>query len=222
MRLAAMDCTVRYAVRPMRLEDVPQVEQIDRECFPTQWPTLSFGRQLLTNSISHYLVVHEPSNEYAETSDDAPACTENSLKERLRHFFEPQKALQAAATQRVIGMVGFWVMAGEAHISTIAVRQAHRRQGLGELLLMSAIELAQTLDTQVVTLEVRASNTAAQRLYEKYGFYRAGIRRAYYSDREDAVIMTTEPITTASFHRQFQHLKEAYVHAWGPVERKLT
>lgn len=217
-----MDCIVRYAVRPMRLEDVRQVEQIDRECFPTQWPTLSFGRQLLTNSLSHYLVVHEPSHERPETSDAAPACAEHRLKERLRHFFEPQKALQGAPTQRVIGMVGFWVMAGEAHISTIAVRQAHRRQGLGELLLLSAIELAQTLDTQVITLEVRASNTAAQRLYEKYGFYRTGIRRGYYSDREDAVIMTTEPITTASFHRHFQCLKQAHVHTWGPVERQLT
>lgn len=216
---------MRYAVRPMRSEDVPQVEEIDRECFPTQWPTLSFGRQLLANRLSYYLVVFEPAAHHSQALDaadhDSPS-PEHRLSDRLRRFFEPDRPSLALPAERIVGMVGFWVMAGEAHISTIGVRQAYRRHGLGELLLMSAIELAQLLDADVVTLEVRASNSPAQSLYEKYGFSRTGVRRGYYSDREDAVIMTTEPITSASFRSHLQGLKQTYAQVWGRHERQLT
>jgi ribosomal-protein-alanine N-acetyltransferase len=53
------------------------------------------------------------------------------------------------------------------------------------------IQLAEKMNLELLTLEVRRSNIAAQRLYEKYGFEVLGARKAYYSDnREDALIMT--------------------------------
>ena len=69
----------------------------------------------------------------------------------------------------------------------------HRRLRIGERLLQRLFEIAVAMSAEWLTLEVRASNLPAQRLYEKYGFRRAGVRRRYYSDNnEDALIMWTE------------------------------
>jgi len=214
-----------YAIRPMCLGDVSQVNDIDRECFPTQWPTISFRRELLSNRLSHYLVVLEKHNnptDLAEQLDQSVSRSAGRFPERLRRFFSADNTLLSTTNQRIVGIVGFWIMAGEAHISTIGVRSAYRRQGLGELLLISTIELAQTLNAHVITLEVRVSNSVAQALYEKYSFTKAGVRRGYYSDREDAVIMTTDTITSAPFQSQFQRLKEAHAQTWGLTDCHAT
>jgi ribosomal-protein-alanine N-acetyltransferase len=119
--------------------------------------------------------------------------------------------------------VGFWLMAGEAHISTIAVKPDLRGRNIGELLLVAAIERAAELGAREVTLEVRASNLRAQELYLKYWFLKAGLRKAYYTDNnEDAIIMTTPPITSAEYQQKFQRLKEALLMRLGTAaaERK--
>jgi hypothetical protein len=66
---------------------------------------------------------------------------------------------------------------------------------VGERLLLALLDLARARGAREATLEVRPSNTAARRLYEKYGFQPMGVRPRYYSDdHEDALIMTTEPL----------------------------
>jgi ribosomal-protein-alanine N-acetyltransferase len=75
------------------------------------------------------------------------------------------------------------------HLMNIAVDINLRRQGLATSLLERLFELADRPSEQY-TLEVRTSNEAAIRLYERFGFRAAGRRRAYYHDnREDALIM---------------------------------
>jgi len=93
----------------------------------------------------------------------------------------------------IVGVMGFWLMAGEAHIMTIGVRKSHRRKGIGQLMLKSAIELARSCGAFAITLEVRRSNKEALFLYAKHGFTERGIRKNYYNEtHEDAVIMTKE------------------------------
>ncbi len=124
--------------------------------------------------------------------------------------------VQGSLTECVIGMAGCWLMAGEEHITTVAVRSTYQRQGVGEGLFISLIDLAFQLKAQVVTLEVRVSNDLARSLYQKYGFNTAGIRRHYYTDNgEDAYIMTTDTITSPSFQSLFNGLKQAYRKRWG-------
>ena len=95
--------------------------------------------------------------------------------------------------ERIVGYAGLWLMVDEAHITTFAVHPDHRRLRIGEKLLHRVFEIAVVMNAEWLTLEVRASNLAAQKLYEKYGFRRAGVRRRYYSDNnEDALIMWTE------------------------------
>lgn len=99
----------------------------------------------------------------------------------------------ARSGDRIVGYAGLWLMVDEAHITTFAVHPDQRRQRIGERLLQRIFEVAEAMHAEWLTLEVRASNLPAQRLYEKYGFRRAGVRRRYYSDNnEDALIMWTE------------------------------
>lgn len=95
----------------------------------------------------------------------------------------------------IVAYGGMWLMVDEAHITTFAVHPAWRRQRIGERLLLAFLELAVVHRAHEATLEVRLSNLAARRLYEKYGFRPVGLRPRYYSDdNEDALIMTTEPL----------------------------
>lgn len=125
--------------------------------------------------------------------------------------------------QRIEGVAGFWVMAGEAHIITLSVRPARRRQGIAEALLIAAIELAVSLRAHLMTLEVRQSNRAAQALYLKYGFALTGSRKAYYNDNgEDAVIMSTGPLTDLPFQEGLRRLKRAHAERMGRIGSRLN
>ena len=106
---------------------------------------------------------------------------------RMAHY------LVVRAGARVIAYAGIWLMVDEAHVTTFAVLPAYRRRGVGARLLWEVIELSAALGATVVTLEVRLSNAAARRLYQRFGFRPVGVRPRYYSDNgEDALIMTTE------------------------------
>jgi ribosomal-protein-alanine N-acetyltransferase len=103
----------------------------------------------------------------------------------------------------VVGYAGMWVMVDEAHVTTFAVEPEHRRQGIGERLLLALLDVANARHAHEATLEVRLSNMAARRLYEKYGFRPVGLRPRYYSDdNEDALIMTTDALES----RQMRYL----------------
>ena len=111
-----------------------------------------------------------------------------------------------------------WYQGEEAHITEIAVREEHRGQGIGELLLIGSLRDAVQYGSKVMTLEVRVSNFIAQRLYEKYVFKNVGTRKGYYSDnREDAVIMTTNPIQSEEYQTKFRDLQEAYSSKWREI-----
>ncbi len=65
-------------------------------------------------------------------------------------------------------------------MQTMAVAPSHQGQGLGALLLSALLDEAARRGQRVVSLEVRADNAAAQRLYERHGFARVGVRKGYY------------------------------------------
>ena len=105
--------------------------------------------------------------------------------------------LVVRAGREVVAYAGIWLMVDEAHITTFAVAPAWRRRRIGERLLVAALDLSVERGAREATLEVRLSNVPARRLYEKYGFRPVGIRPRYYSDdHEDALIMTTEPLSS--------------------------
>jgi ribosomal-protein-alanine N-acetyltransferase len=216
---------MRYIVRGMQDKDIPQALEIDREAFPTQWPRPSYAsyKQELRNRLACYIVVAKPiDNEIAAKISD-----NKGFFHKLRHLFDQGRFFGEDTTsvskEYLVGIAGFWIMVDEAHITTLGTRISCRRQGIGERLLIQIIEMAAQLHADVVTLEARISNKEAQALYEKYGFQKVGIRRAYYTDNgEDAVIMTTDSLTSSDFQSRFQRLKQAHQHRWGALYANET
>ena len=120
----------------------------------------------------------------------------------------------ARSGEDVVGFGGIWLMVDEAHITTFAVHPDWRRQGIGERLLVTLLDVSIARHAREATLEVRLSNVAARRLYEKYGFRPVGLRPRYYSDNgEDALIMTTEPLASADMRQRLERLRAALVEA---------
>jgi ribosomal-protein-alanine N-acetyltransferase len=118
---------------------------------------------------------------------------------------------------RVVAYAGIWLMVDEAHVTTFAVDPAWRRRRVGETLLLAMMDLAIERGAREATLEVRLTNLAARRLYEKYGFRPVGIRPRYYSDNnEDALIMTTEALSGQRMRDRLERLREALESAPAP------
>ncbi len=110
-------------------------------------------------------------------------------------MLRPNAAMFVAADPRdaVIGYAVVWFAGPEAELGDLAVHPDARGRGVGGALVESVIREALARGAREVFLEVRASNAAARRLYERAGFAVAGCRPGYYSDPvEDALIMRRE------------------------------
>lgn len=93
----------------------------------------------------------------------------------------------------IIGFCSFWRVLDELHVNNLAVTPAHRRAHVATALLARVLEDGAKLGARRATLEVRHSNEPAQRLYERFQFTVAGIRRGYYSNPvEDALVLWKE------------------------------
>ncbi len=90
---------------------------------------------------------------------------------------------------RLVGYGGYWRIKNEAHLVTFAIHPTFRRMGLGTKLLEHLLKEARDKSLDTITLEVRHSNLAAQRFYERFSFKKIAIRPHYYSDTdEDAIV----------------------------------
>ncbi len=94
----------------------------------------------------------------------------------------------AEAEGQIVGFGGLMFIEDDAHVTTLAVRQDARFRGLGTRLMLQLVYAGLERGSRNLTLEVRSTNTGAQRLYEKFGMTAVGMRKHYYRD-DDAVIM---------------------------------
>ncbi len=90
---------------------------------------------------------------------------------------------------RVVAYICFWIVFDEVHLMNLAVHPSERRRDIAQELLRIALEKGKRQGARVATLEVRRSNEAAKRLYERNGFALVSVRRNYYADpKEDALL----------------------------------
>ena len=208
-------------LRHLRAEDIKQVIDIEREAFSPLWASTPFKREL-NNRYANYMVACNADE--AEVAVD-PASREQDEPQRLwAHMVNKARRLvgyrqgEPTPADFVAGYVSVWYQGEEAHITEIAVREELRGKGIGELLLIGSLRAAVQYGSKVMTLESRVSNFIAQRLYEKYGFKSVAVRKGYYSDnREDAVVMTTNPIQSEEYQLMFRELQEAYRARWREI-----
>ncbi len=219
-----------FGVRPLGVEDVAQAAEIERDAFPETFPPTSFTREL-GNKVARYLVAwrreevesEEAPNPYVDDEEEHDAGQGG-----VRRFIRNARGLLPWRTsawepgqQFLAGFLGTWQVIDEAHIVSVGVRSGYRGLGVGELLLISAIEQAMEHKADRLTLEVRVSNHVAQNLYTKYGFTKRGLRKGYYADnREDALIMTTDSIRARSYEEDFRRLVAEHERRWGRACRE--
>ena len=101
------------------------------------------------------------------------------------------EAILADEKTQVVGMIVVWLIVDEAHIATVAVHPDYRGRGIGREIMEIALRESSRKGAKQATLEVRAGNEIARRLYEGLGFQVVGQRPRYYHDNnEDALIMS--------------------------------
>jgi ribosomal-protein-alanine N-acetyltransferase len=94
---------------------------------------------------------------------------------------------------RVAGFCAFWLVFDEVHINNVAIRPQFRGRGVGTMLMRHVLSEGRRLGATRATLEVRASNERAIRMYERLGFHVAATRPNYYTHPvEDALILWHE------------------------------
>ena len=111
----------------------------------------------------------------------------NILKGELENI--NSKYLVAKIDNKIVGFAGIIPVLDEADISNIVVHKKFRSQKIGSLLLQALINLSLSLNLKALNLEVRESNITAIKLYEKYGFKPYGLRKKYYNNTDNAILM---------------------------------
>lgn len=206
--------SLRYRVEPMRSEDISQVMQIEHVAFTAPWSARAYDYELHYNEMAHYFVAR-PQEELSRTplhSGNGSSRKRHSFWDRFIRQELRSTVPETVSHSPVVGYGGLWLMVDESHISTIATHPDWRGRGIGELLLLAMLDRSAEIGANIVTLEVRVSNSAAQALYTKYRFEIAGRRKGYYSDNgEDAYVMSTPQITTAQFSQHILELRAALV-----------
>jgi ribosomal-protein-alanine N-acetyltransferase len=100
-----------------------------------------------------------------------------------------------ALAEAIIGYLCYWIIFEEVRLMNLAVIESMRHRGIARSLVATALQTGMSQSAHRAVLEVRASNLAAQRLYEGFGFSQTAIRPKYYANPvEDAVLMELDPI----------------------------
>ncbi|WP_449060439.1 ribosomal protein S18-alanine N-acetyltransferase [Planomonospora algeriensis] len=119
----------------------------------------------------------------------ADAWSEAMLRGELADQPRTRHYVVALVGGRIVGYAGLAAAGDQADVQTIAVSAGHRRAGIGGTMLAELLAEAVRRGARSVFLEVRADNPDAQAVYDRFGFERIGLRRRYYSDGTDAIMM---------------------------------
>ncbi len=167
------------SIEPMRRRDLREVMPIELGAYPKPWSRAVFESEL------------------------------HQVSRGDRHYVV---ARERARGHRLAGYAGLWFVrdpeGDQAHVTNIVVAPAARRSGIGTQLMASLAEVAVERGCVAWTLEVRASNLAAQELYRRFGFVPAGVRKRYYENTEDAIVMWCHDIQTPEYEDRLRSLTD--------------
>lgn len=117
--------------------------------------------------------------------------TVNTLKQEIENKTGLNSYyIVAKQNSEIVGFAGAINIIDEINIMNVVVRKDKRKLGIGSALLENIFEIAKKLQAKTITLEVNEKNTCAINLYKKYGFKQVGLRKKYYNNTDDAILMT--------------------------------
>lgn len=121
------------------------------------------------------------------TSDFDDFWNYNIFKSELEN--ENSRYIIAKLNNTIVGFAGFIILYDEADITNIVVNKNYRHNGIGSAMLKELINLAISLNITILNLEVNSSNLFAINLYKNFSFCQCGLRKKYYNNSEDAILM---------------------------------
>lgn len=131
---------------------------------------------------------HIPKILEIEAVTNTAPWSERAFRNELSH--NDRVFIVAISGGGVVGYGGVWLVIDEAHVTTLAVAESERKQGIGEKMMIELLEKSKEAGMVCSTLEVRAGNEPAIKLYEKLGYKETARRKGYYPDnKEDAIVM---------------------------------
>jgi len=175
--------------------------ELDR---PAQRPSGFSIRPMATSDIAAVTRIERASFSTVWPSD---AFYNELSTNKLAHYFV------GLFDERVVAYGGIWVILEDSHVTTLAVDPPYRGRRFGEVILLHLIDVAIERGAAWMTLEVRESNSVAQRLYRKYGFTTVTMRSGYYSDdNESALIMWAGSLRSELYRNRLSALRARVEH----------
>ena len=107
----------------------------------------------------------------------------------------------------LVGYGGLLYVEDDAHVTNLAVHPMWRSRGIATELLLDLAWEANRRGCEAMTLEVRHTNVAAQQLYRRFGFVPAGVRKKYYENRDDAIVMWCAGVQQTEFAEQLRRIE---------------
>jgi ribosomal-protein-alanine N-acetyltransferase len=165
---------------PMRKRDLKDgVLETERHAYPTPWSPAVFQSEI------------------------------DQMRSGSRHYLTARRPAAGRARGQIVGHAGLWFAVDEAHVTNIAVHPDARRSGVATALMLALATEARARQCTAWTLEVRVSSTGAQELYRTFGFVPAGIRKRYYDNVEDAIVMWCHDILDADYAARLAEIRGA-------------
>lgn len=164
-------------ISPMRKRDLKDgVLEIEKHAYPTPWSPGVFQSEI------------------------------EQMRSGSRHYITARGQSDGRGRGRVVGHAGLWFTADEAHITNVAVHPDVRRTGVATALMLALADEVIRRDCVAWTLEVRVSSLGAQELYRNFGFAPAGVRKRYYDNVEDAIVMWCHDIDAPEYAMRLREL----------------
>ena len=107
----------------------------------------------------------------------------------------------------LVGYGGLLYVENDAHVTNIAVHPMWRSRGIATELLLDLAWEANRRGCEAMTFEVRHTNVAAQQLYRRFGFVPAGVRKKYYENRDDAIVMWCAGVQEPEFAERLRKIE---------------
>ncbi len=122
---------------------------------------------------------------------------------------DTRRYLVAYVGDVLVGYAGMMFVGADAHITNIAVDPAWQGRGVATELMLDVSLIARERGCSAMTLEVRHTNIAAQHLYRRFGFAPVGVRKKYYENTDDAIVMWCNDVDSDEFASRIREIEES-------------
>ncbi len=202
------------ACLPLIEADITAVLALDQRCLGGLWSRSGYQRELESDHSDLRVLVaatHEADLLRRAAFSSRQEGNEINPATKIDLIAAQDATHPSSSNLQLLGVGCLWAILEEAHITTLAIEPSYQGRKLGQLLLSDLLGQGQRRGLTRATLEVRASNQVALKLYQKFGFQEAGERKRYYSNGENARILWRSGLQAPEFSSQLRAHQEGAI-----------